>query len=73
MIYMFLSLAQINRVQSHLMTLARKIGTGSGSPKLANLEEELRQSTSEKFADYEKLGAGSRSQGLLTLPVDVSV
>jgi hypothetical protein len=56
-----------------MMVLARKIGTGSGSPKLANLEVVLRQSASEKFADYEKLGAGSRNQGLLALPVDVSV
>lgn len=56
-----------------MMALARKIRAGSGSPKLANLEEELRQSASEKFPDYEKLGAGSRSQGLLALPVDVSV
>jgi hypothetical protein len=55
-----------------MVELARKIGAGSGSPKLANLGEELRQSVSEKFA-YEKLGSGNRSHDLLALPVDVSV
>ena len=56
-----------------MVDLARKIATGSRSPKLVNLQEELRQSASENISEYEKLGSGVRSHGLLALPVDVSV
>lgn len=73
MIFMFLTrICKIDRVQFHMVELARKIGAGSGSSKLANLGEELRQSASEKIA-HEKLGSGSRSCSLLALPVGVSV
>jgi len=72
-IFSYFEFAQIDRVQSHMVDLARKIAAGSRSPKLVNLEEELRQSPSEKFAEYEKLGSDVRNHSLLAVPVDVSV